>query len=189
VFIVFCSDIRTEPATDEEVQINMQAQLAWWQIMNPELSMFKFRLPWKKGTVEYLAGDIYIQPFPGPTSTETRLVVARDAAMVSYDNTRYEEQMYYHNAVGRKEHYDTMLGPLDLKRDALDNCYDCASFIEIILQYLMLGDFNKKDKHAQKTILRKKLDEVQANINFGEDNIYSRTVKYFDKLEKIRKKE
>ena len=46
LFLVFCTDVRTEPATEENVKRNMAMQLKWWQIMNPELSMFKFRLPW-----------------------------------------------------------------------------------------------------------------------------------------------
>lgn len=77
VFLVFCSDIRTEPATSENIVSNMNMQLKWWQIMNPVMSMFKFRLPWEEGKTTYLEGDIYIQPFPGPTSTETRLIVKK----------------------------------------------------------------------------------------------------------------
>ena len=37
--------------------------------------MLKFRLPWRAGDTEYLDGEVRLQPYAKPRSTETRLLV------------------------------------------------------------------------------------------------------------------
>jgi hypothetical protein len=176
VFLIFCTDIRSEPATSENVIRNMKMQLEWWKIMNPELSMFKFRLPWEEGFTEYPDGDIYIQPFPGATSTETRLIAKKDAKLVKYDNTKYESACYYHNTINRERYYNNPLGDLSLETDGIDNCYDCTSMIHILTEYLKLNDkFNKEE-------LKKLINDVQKQITFGKHNIRSQTKQYFNEV-------
>ena len=153
----------------------MKMQLGWWKIINPEFAMFKFRLPWQKGKTMYPKGEIYIQPFPGPTSTETRLIVKKDAPMIEYDNTKYESNLFYHNTISRFQKFHCILGNLDLKKDHLDNCYDCVSFVHIAEDYLKLKYPNIK--HAdlkQKTY--KLVQDVQNEIT-NRHNIYSQTVR------------
>lgn len=171
-FVVFCSDIRTEPATHENIVRNMNMQLEWWKIMNPELSMFKFRLPWELGTTEYPDGEIYIQAYPGPTSSETRLICKKNAELKMYDNTQYEDACFYHNSETRVRKYQTILGNLVLARDGLDMCYDCASFIYIMQEYL-------KVMGLPMTSLRKLLNKIQQEISFGRDTVLSHSIKHF----------
>lgn len=178
-YVVFCSDIRTEPATDENVIANMNMQLEWWTIMQPMLSMFKFRLPWYAGITKYVVGDIYIQPYPGPTSTESRLIVKAGAKLIDYDNVAYEEQMFYHNTVNRYKSYKCILGDLDLERDHLDNCYDCVSFINIVTKYLQL-----MKKPVNKDTIYKLVVEIQTNITHVH-NIYSQTIRSFNEFVKV----
>ncbi len=170
--IVFCSDIRTEPATQENIVRNMAMQLEWWKIMNPELSMFKFRLPWEPGKTEYPEGDIYIQAYPGPTSSETRLVCKKGAHLKLYDNTEYEDACFYHNSISRAHGYRTAIGPVTLARDGLDSCYDCASFIHIMYEYVRVMGRSVGD-------LRQLLNDVQHEISFGRASVYSQSIKYF----------
>jgi hypothetical protein len=167
-FIVFCTDIRTEPATVENIKENMYMQMKWWQIMKPQLAMFKFRLPWEEGTTEYPKGDIYIQPFPGQTSTETRLIVRADAPIIEYDNSKYEEQLFYHNSINRKKKYPCSLGELSLEKDGIDNCYDCVSCVNIMSEYLTVS--------GNKTSLNNIISELQEKITFGKHDIYSQSV-------------
>lgn len=169
VYLVLCSDIRSDPATPENVQRNMQTQLNWWKIMNPQLTMFKFRLPWEGGKTEYPAGDIYIQAYPGPTSTETRLVCKKDAPLITYDNTKYEEACFYHNKVCRSKQYKSKLGVVNLQRDGICMCYDCASFIHIMSDYLSVT--------KQKLDLKKIIKEVQQEISFGRGNLINHTIR------------
>jgi len=185
-YIVLCSDIRTEPATEKNVKENMNMQLNWWKIIQPELSIFKFRLPWQAGYTEYPDGDIYFQAFPGPTSTETRLVVKKNAKLVKYDHSKYEEQCYYHNTVNRCKWYPTILGELTLKKDSVDNCYDCASFIKIIENYLKARDMNRPNQNSSnaqyKNEIRQLLDEIQYHSNKSSQNIYTQTIKSFNEI-------
>ena len=177
-YIVFCSDIRTEPATPENVKQNMEMQLEWWKIMNPELSIFKFRLPWtdekssKDEYTEYPKGDIYIQVYPGHTSTETRLIVKKNAEIKKYYHAKYEKQLFYHNRITRKLYYKNILGNLTLENDGICNCYDCVSFIEIIKQYL---EVMREDKKIDKIKLYKL---IMKNINYinKRDNLISKTI-------------
>lgn len=180
IYLLFCSDIRTEPANDENVKENMDMQLKWWEIMKPELSIFKFRLPWNDSITQYLSGDIYIQPYPGPTSSETRLIVKSDSKIINYDNKKYEEQCYYHNNINRKKKYSCILGDnLSLEHDGIDNCYDCVSFVYIIQNYLNFIGF-KGDLELTKKEIFKLIKDIQLQISSGSHNIYSQTIKNFN---------
>lgn len=166
-FIVFCSDIRTEPATQEAVALNMKWQYDWWQLMKPELAMFKFRLPWgAKGKTPYLKGEIYIQPFIGNTSTETRLIVGKDAPTVDYDNTKYESQIFYHNKVNRKMYYNNF-GDASLAKDGYDCCYDCTCLKYIASDYI-------KTFHTKED-LTEKINEIISNTTAMGLTIVSQT--------------
>ena len=105
--LLFISDIRsadpsimTEVEVDKCVQKDMTTQQAWHDILRPIKSMLKFRLSWKQGTTEYLAGDLYLQAFGPTTTTETRLVPHNHDRIV-WDHTKYEEQMFHFNTVTR----------------------------------------------------------------------------------------
>ncbi len=180
-YVVFVSDIRTEPATEEMVMRDMEMQKGWYQMMNPELSMFKFRLPWSPGTTQYLDGEIYIQPFPGPTSTETRLIVRKNAQIVDYDNTKYEEQLFHHNTIERNQCHEHVLGNVNIETDGIDNCYDCAAFIHIISEYINTTGSNKT--------VADMVVELQREIMNGKYTIKSRTIESIDTYLKLVRKE
>jgi len=193
IYLVFCTDIRTEPATDDNVRENMNMQLEWWRIMNPNLSMFKFRLPWEAGKTQYPKGQIYIQPYPGPTSTETRLIAKRDAAIIDYDNEKYESQLFYHNNVMRKYSYVLAGQLLGLKKDPtithnhVDSCYDCTAFISIVSQYVLL-QYPHITHAAQLEKIKSLITDIQSNITFGKHTIHTQTVRHInDALEKLRR--
>jgi len=142
-YVCFISDIRTFPANNETIIENMTDQRRWWDIIKPELSMFKFRLPWTTEKTEYMEGDIYLQVYPPITSTETRLIVKKDAPIIKYDNTKYEEQCYYHNMVTRNSIHNISLftngetiDDINLYNKHIDACYDCMAFIYIVKKYM-----------------------------------------------------
>jgi hypothetical protein len=172
-FLVFCSDIRSEPATKENINRNMEMQLKWWQIMNPELAMFKFRLPWEEGETKYPVGEIYIQAFPGATSTETRLICKKGAELTTYDNKTYEEALFFHNTKTRMKRYSTVLGLSILSRDGIDACYDCSSFVWVMSEYLRVTG-------GKVTELRNLINNVQKKISFGKSNILLKSTAYFN---------
>jgi hypothetical protein len=144
-YIVFVTDIRNpsvESSSDVEVEAfikeDMDRQLAWWLLMQPELSSFKFRLPWGEGRTRYVNGIQYLQAYPCLMSTETRLVVEKGASLIDYDNKTYEQQCFHHNYVVRAaEHSDVCgVGAYLHQCRGLDMCYDCTSFVFIVKTYL-----------------------------------------------------
>lgn len=175
-YVIFASDIRERPAAEEIVKQNMDMQLGWWKIMKPEMTMFKFRLPWTvNGSTEYPKGVIYTQPYVGATSTETRLIVEKDAPLIKYEHSKYEEQLFAHNVEARNKRYDNELGrELSLSKDGVDNCYDCSSFVCIMREYKEFAG----DTRDLKDIVR----DVVKNITENEENLYDKTSKYYKKV-------
>jgi SAM-dependent methyltransferase len=159
--ILLISDIRTgEPETqtseqvEERVKIDHSWQQNWYHIIKPEMAMFKFRLPWDDEKTEYLNGDIYIQPYPPSTSTETRLIVGKNAYTKIYDNRKYEEQMFYFNNNVRPMNFQNILYNIHpTRKNGLSNNYDGAAEVYILGKYLKLHNQNfKKDSDLTKQI-------------------------------------
>lgn len=149
--IILVSDIRTaEPDTmkPEEVEKHIrqdnQLQKQWYQIMEPAVAMFKFRLPWDEEQTEYPRGDIFLQIFPPLTSTETRLIVWEPNAPTKiYDHKEYEERMFRFNTTERSYEYDNPLQGLhEDEKEGLNNQYDSVGEINIIEKYLRLKNKN-----------------------------------------------
>jgi hypothetical protein len=144
--ILLVSDIRTgEPGkmtnaeVENRVKIDHECQQTWYRIMNPDMAMFKFRLPWDDETTEYLDGDIYIQPYPPAASTETRLIVGRSCGMKTYDNRQYEGQLFYYNNHERPMEYMNRLSDIaPIHKEWLTNEYDYAAEVHILHEYLQL---------------------------------------------------
>lgn len=107
--VLFISDIRRgnidDPEFEKIIIEDMEIQKKWINIMEPILSMLKFRLPYTPGKTKYFYGDIYLQAYAPLTSTETRLITD-GKSIVEYDHTKYEEQMHYFNMKIRTEGYD-----------------------------------------------------------------------------------
>jgi len=166
-YVCLISDIRTFPATEENIIDNMNLQKGWWEIMQPELTMFKFRLPWTEGETEYMEGDIYLQVYPPITSTETRLIIKKNAKMKIYNHKKYEEQCFYHN-INRNKKYDNVLGlEIDIGNKYLPNmdmCYNCTAFIYIINEYMKYYSLG-----ADKQLIIDKILEIENKIWDGKN--------------------
>lgn len=118
---------------DDKVKDDMQLQREWVEIIGPVASHLKFRLPYleKDTTYNYLDGTVFFQAFPGPTSTETRLVVEGRGQPREWDANKYNDQLFHHNTITRVTHY-----PHNVEAPGLDHCFDCAFEVFIIRQYL-----------------------------------------------------
>ncbi|KNC50807.1 uncharacterized protein AMSG_06709 [Thecamonas trahens ATCC 50062] len=136
--VLFVSDIRTadwkvmgEEEVEKSVYEDQLRQQGWHDAIRPRYSMLKFRLPWGAGSTQYLDGAIHL-PVWGPiTTTETRLVVARDAPKVDWDHKDYEERMFYFNTVTRVHYYDH-----PVRVPGICHCYDCASEVIILREHI-----------------------------------------------------
>ena len=135
--ILFISDVRIGPEDDKETSDEMQRRIhedmmnqqKWLQIMNPVLSILKFRLPWDPpgGKTSYLDGIVYFPVFGKRLTHEARLVVNRGAGVIDYDNSLYEGWMAHFNQFRRPATYNYY---------GQKGCFDCTSFRKIVREYL-----------------------------------------------------
>ena len=139
--LIFVCDIRRTIA-ENEVWEDMLAQQKWHEIMQPELTMLKFRLPWvsdgESPAVCYLDGDIYLPVWGRTSTTECRLVVdkQRHEGRRLYDCKIYEEEMSYFNRITRPSVHGWQNGGR-----AFDACYDCTAERRI-LEAFLVGRFS-----------------------------------------------
>ena len=140
--IFFFSDIRTaDPDRDSpqqseiKIQSDMAEQMRWHLLLGSDRSMLKFRLPWDKGSSEYLDGDIYLPVWGPHTTTECRLITKKGepGAVREYDHKKYERQMCHFNWMTRVSLYQH-----DVTGTGLDHCYDCTAEIHILKAYIMM---------------------------------------------------
>lgn len=113
--ILFISDIRhhddesTNVENERLIQEDMEMQMIWVQILNPAVSLLKFRPPYPLSndlsTIQYFKGTIILQPWTGATSTETRLLVTNRYKKTIYDSKLYEDIMFHFNTVTRTTYY------------------------------------------------------------------------------------
>jgi SAM-dependent methyltransferase len=177
--ILFISDIRTgEPETqtpervEEMVKIDHKWQQTWYHIIKPALSMFKFRLPWDDEKTEYLDGDIYIQSYPPATSTESRLIIGKNAGTKIYDNRKYEEQLFYFNNHIRSMDFTNKMHHIHpTRKNGLSNNYDSASEVYILDKYLRLYDIKSTDHD---NVIKNKIATMVGEISH--ELSYSRTL-------------
>jgi len=144
--ILFISDIRTanhQEQDQEMVEImvlkdNLK-QRDWVKLLNAKKSLLKFRCPYPdrkngKQNLRMLKGEIYLQPWIGHSSTETRLIPDDSLEEIEYDNEKYEEQLAYHNKIVRRRKYNQPIPDGEGFNDSWD----------VSAEILILYDFLKK---------------------------------------------
>lgn len=143
--ILFISDIRTaDTKTQDQEMIEIMVykdnikQKDWINIMKPKKSLLKFRCPYPdrengKNNLVMFDGDIYLQPWAGPTSTETRLIPYDSLTEVEYDNQKYEEQLCYHNDVVRRAEYSQPIRD----GEGFDTRWDVSAEVLILNDFLL----------------------------------------------------
>jgi len=152
--ILLISDIRTgldvgkaDFPSDEEVYADMKLQQSFYELLDPEWSMFKFRLPWEAKTMSYMEGEIYLQIFAAEQSSETRLIVGKNAKKKTYNAVKYDNQLYYFNTITRCQCYNHQYSV-----DGMDHCYDCYTEFKLLEDYYkMVGEKEFKKKVGGKT--------------------------------------
>jgi hypothetical protein len=147
------SEDEGEPdATD--ILWNMSMQFNWIMAIRPRAFMVKFRHPYYQNQLhfselqmiavekskqlgidfisnyeakklEYLCGKIYLQAFPGQSSTETRLVGGPELDIIEHVGvSEYENKFFYYNVVERCfAHHKNKYANIEL---GFDHCNDCA---------------------------------------------------------------
>ena len=151
--LLFVSDIRlTEDDFEKGVERDMLLQKEWIEILKPDLSLVKFRLPYslKHGdTFEYIKGDILYGIWPKETSGETRLLIKKSDISKSklYDFKNYEEIMFFHNKYTRPFCFDLIDNYEKYNKNGLYcPCYDCISELVALDNYSQIYKLHTIDK-------------------------------------------
>jgi hypothetical protein len=180
--VVLISDIRRNVVADDQNEVidsmnentiieDMNAQMRWVELMNPETSMLKFRLPYGKTdaskqivnrdaqTTEYFAGTLFFGVFAPVSSTEMRLVPAKRLASgeyhkVIYNNVDIEQLAAYHNRKVRKqdEQMEYVVGGEQIMG------YDQAAYRFVLSEYLNAVGIDQKH-------LNRLYENIQRSIN------------------------
>ena len=138
--LIFVSDIRlTEEDFEKGVERDMISQKEWIEILKPELSLVKFRMPYslKHGeSLEYIKGDILFGIWPKGTSGETRLLIKKSniSKLKKYDFKQYEELMFFHNKYTRPFCFD-LIEKYNKYLNHYCPCYDCISELVTLDNY------------------------------------------------------
>jgi len=181
---LFISDIRglmrnlSDAEKEAQVAVDMKRQQDWVQEIVPSASMLKFRLPFTRGQTDYLDGQIVFQVWGGRTTAESRLVVTREDhydtdakqfRLKPYDHGWYEDVMFHFNTETRTTYF-----PHDVpweEGDGLDHCFDCASELAILEEYI-----RKYGSFTNEADLRKKVLRLSRRVTTGCSSI-GRTLK------------
>ena len=115
--LLFICDIRTKEndcskhamPDDSHVMCNQQAQMEWVRYMDPVACCLKFRGAFgyaeeagaKYRHFQYLKGELRIQAWPKPNSTELRLVARRPYCTKMYSSKQLDEAMSHYNENAR----------------------------------------------------------------------------------------
>ena len=134
--VIMISDMRdinimTMESSNDMIINDMNEQMSYYLTMKPITALLKFRLPWTDGETKYLDGTIYYNTWQGAHSTETRLVP--NGNICTYNNTKYESQLFYFNTIIRRQYYEH-----DLSSEYYGNCYDCFTESMILTKYCNL---------------------------------------------------
>ena len=147
--------------SNEIVFDDMTLQQTFYNKIKPKSALLKFRLPWQPGKTEYLDGIIYYQIWQGPHSSETRLIPTAPNKTKIYDNTGYEQRVFYFNTETRRRYYPHSVVKQNLKilsnkssnknknnlaekeYPCYGHCFDCISEITVLQRYINTYSKNK----------------------------------------------
>lgn len=154
--VILISDIRlTEEKFEAGVVRDMKLQADWVKIIDPELSLLKFRMSYDmKPTdkIKYLKGTLLFGIWAKPLSGETRLLVkkASNKIMVNYVFGVYEQTQFYHNKHVRPFCFKAAYNKFKSQMYDLDNkycpCYDCFAELSVLSDYCKLNIITPLDK-------------------------------------------
>lgn len=135
--------------TEAQIWGDMVMQQTWTTIMNPAHAWLKGHFPYagkaegQSETVQYLTSLVFVQPWRGQTSTETRLKPVRDAngqySLQDWNILEYEEWAFYHNVHERElaVYANPFTGDIEpVDHPELMNDYDSVAEAFILKEYL-----------------------------------------------------
>ncbi|CAF1079311.1 unnamed protein product [Rotaria sordida] len=159
--ILFICDIRTFSGHnnfEEDIRVDISNQLIWHSTIDSHASLLTFRLPNVPGTVLFFEGYMLLDIWTSRKSMECRLIVEKNAQIITYDNEDFERAMDNFQNVTRTMYYKHDLDTV--KTEGLDHCYDCRAEIFILQKYL-----NKMKTFTDERELNKETAKLSYDIS------------------------
>ncbi|CAF1077214.1 unnamed protein product [Rotaria sordida] len=159
--ILFICDIRTFSGHnnfEEDIHVDISNQMIWHSTIDSHASLLTFRLPNVPGTVLFFEGHMLLDIWTSRKSMECRLIVEKNAQIITYDNEDFERAMDNFQNVTRTMYYKHDLDTV--KTEGLDHCYDCRAEIFILQKYL-----NKMKTFTDERELNKKTAKLSYDIS------------------------
>jgi hypothetical protein len=135
---LFISDLRKKQQEDciaEDMDLQQQVHFK----LRPYKSYLKFRLPYADQTEKksrlYLEGDLYFLIWGNQRTSETRLLVHKNANSREYIFSDYEDTLYHFNMNER-----TFCYKHEITCDGIDHCYDCRAEIYVLEKYIKMHE-------------------------------------------------
>ena len=159
--VLFDCDMRTPfngswDEFDAGVSKDMADQMRWHMIIKPQASMLKFRLPFQKGSTEYLKGELKLQLWAPRRGTECRLIVGNGSEMQMYDHEDLDKAMGHFKNVERTTYY---VHDMD-DAEGIDHCYDCRAELFVLEQYVR--QVERKDQDGE---VRERVKQLSKDIS------------------------
>ena len=133
---------------DTEKDMNLQEE--WMRLLNPAMSLLKFRLP-RKENMLYPKGVILYDVWSKDDSLDSRILIQNKHILkkISYDSDAYEQSMFFHIKFARPFCYLKESRDMELQQyiyqdnNAYCPCYDCIAELKILQEYasVMRADF------------------------------------------------
>jgi hypothetical protein len=143
--LLFVCDIRLSSDNISEagknVMKDMRNQEEWVRILNPLISLLKFRTPYyMKDDLTYMSGKLLYGIWRPPKSTESRLLTHQKEIYENkqYNGTIYEENHFYHNKYIRPFTFRQAFTDFNhyiSEKNLYCACFDCYAELTIIKEY------------------------------------------------------
>lgn len=131
---------------------------------------------------QYIKPDqIYIQAFPGATSSESRLIASKYSDVSEFDYLDYQERFVYYNQVVRQFGYHGDYASVYDKDLYFDACGDCALAYQIMLEYYQKFE----PKNANPKFVKKQIDALMQLLRRKFNEHHSKHGQYFEKYKSV----
>jgi|694.fasta_scaffold17692_11 hypothetical protein len=143
--LLFICDIRLDSDNnndfDKNVMNNIRQQEEWVRILNPLLSLLKFRLPYNvKDNITYISGKLLYGIWRPPKSTESRLLIHQNEINQNnnYNGDNYEKNLFFNSKYTRPFSF---MKAFDDFPEYITNtnkycpCFDCYAELTILKEY------------------------------------------------------
>jgi len=184
--VLFICNIRRNRGFDNIAELELHndniKQEEWISILKPDWTLIRFRIPRlnnidqtniisDNGDYKYLSGDIIIQCFATQSSTETCMIIKKNAKRKNYNLDEYEGKLHYHNRISRSQYYEH-----EFNVKGFDHCYDCTNMFMILQSYKNKFIKSKSTAaYAGKTI-EKIVNDIYHNLKLQHRIKYSHKI-------------